>query len=155
MSENLKDNKVAIRCSFCLTLNSLVLDASDDNSECEDCGKPILMDRPIKIAATDFDSSVLGSGIPVLVDFYTDWCGPCKMVAPIVDDIANAHTGEILVIKIDADRGPDIVKRFNVRGVPTLILFDGGEEIARSVGLEPENIEGMVKQALEMVSNNE
>ena len=54
MSEYLKDNKVAIRCSFCLTLNSLAMNASDDNSECEDCGKPILMDRPIKIAATDF-----------------------------------------------------------------------------------------------------
>ena len=113
------------------------------------------MDRPIKISAIDFDCSVLGSGIPVLVDFYADWCGPCKMVTPIIDDIAKAHTGEILVVKIDVDHAPDILKQFDIRGVPTLILFRGGEDIVRSVGLEPEKIEGMVQQALEMVSNNE
>ena len=96
----------------------------------------------------DFERTVLGSGPPVLVDFYADWCGPCKMVAPLVDEIAQDNSGKLLVAKIDADQAPGLLERFGIRGIPTVILFKGGEEVARSVGLEPDKLRSMTEQAV-------
>ena len=108
----------------------------------------MLLDRPLKVTSEDFDRTVLNSGLPVLVDFYADWCGPCKIVAPMVDEIAGAHTGALLVAKVDSDRAQDIVQRLEILGVPTIILFEGGEEMARSVGFEPEKLKNMVAQVV-------
>lgn len=154
MSDDLKD-EVTVRCPFCLTLNAVDLNRAGDRPACGDCGKPMLLDRPVKVTAEDFDRTVLGSTALVLVDFYADWCGPCKMVAPLVDELAGAHTGEMLVAKVDTDRAQDIVQRLGIRGVPTLILFKGGEEMARSVGFEPEKVRDMVEQAVGAVSSGE
>ncbi len=115
----------------------------------------MLLDRPVKVTAEDFERTILSTTVPVLVDFYADWCGPCKIVAPMVDEIAGAHTGELLVAKVDSDRAQDIVQRLGIRGVPTLILFKGGEEVARSVGFEPEKIRDMVEQAVGTVASSE
>ena len=155
MNEDRKDNRVTVRCPFCLKLNALDLSRAGDRPACGDCGKPMLLDRPVKVTAEDFDRTVLGSTAPVLVDFYADWCGPCKMVAPLVDEIAGAHMGEMLVAKVDTDRAQDIVQRLGIRGVPTVILFKGGEEMARSVGFEPEKVRNMVEQAMGTVSSSE
>ena len=146
---------LTLRCPFCLTLNTVDMSRAGDRPACGDCAKPMLLDRPLKVAAEDFDRTILNSGVPVLVDFYADWCGPCKIVAPLVDEIAGAHTGALLVAKVDSDRAQDIVQRLGIRGVPTLILFNGGEEMARSVGFEPEKIRDMVEQAVGTVSSGE
>jgi thioredoxin 2 len=137
-----------LRCPFCLTLNTVDVSRAAEKPTCGDCGKPILLDRPVKVTAEDFDCTVLGASVPVLVDFYADWCGPCKIVAPLVDEIAGAHTGALLVAKVDSDRAQDIVQRLEIRGVPTIILFEGGEEMARSVGFEPEKLKDMVAQVV-------
>ena len=146
---------LTLRCPFCLTLNTVDMSRAGDRPACGDCAKPMLLDRPLKVAAEDFDRTILNSGVPVLVDFYADWCGPCKIVAPLVDEIAGAHTGALLVAKVDSDRAQDIVQRLGIRGVPTLILFNGREEMARSVGFEPEKIRDMVEQAVGTVSSGE
>ena len=154
MRDNVKDG-VTLRCPFCLTLNKVALDRASDRPACGDCGKPMLLDRPVRVTAEDFDRTILKAQVPILVDFYADWCGPCKMVAPLVDEIAGAHTGQMLVAKVDSDRAQDIVQRLGIRGVPTLILFKGGEEMARSVGFEPEKIRDMVEQAVGTVKSSE
>lgn len=146
---------VTLRCPFCLTLNNVVFDRAKDRPACGNCEKPMLLDRPVKVTAEDFERTILSTTVPVLVDFYADWCGPCKIVAPMVDEIAGAHTGELLVAKVDSDRAQDIVQRLGIRGVPTLILFKGGEEVARSVGFEPEKIRDMVEQAVGTVASSE
>ena len=137
---------VTLRCVFCSKLNRVDLSRAADRPACGECGKPMLLDRPVKVAQEDFDASVLGAGVPVLVDFYADWCAPCRMVAPFVDEIAQAHVGRMLVAKVDTDRAPEIAGRYGIRSIPTLIVFRDGAEVERSVGFEPERVRGLVER---------
>jgi thioredoxin 2 len=138
---------VTIRCPFCATLNRIDLARAADRPRCGQCKKPMLLDRPIHLEGADFETTVLGSSTPVLVDFYADWCAPCKMVAPLVDELAEAHAGRILFAKVDTDRAPELSVQHKIRGIPTLILFRNGAEVARSVGFEPEKVRAMVEGA--------
>jgi thioredoxin 1 len=81
-----------------------------------------------------FDSDVIKSGTPVLVDFWATWCGPCKMIAPVLEELAGEKAGELTVAKLDVDANPETARNFNVVSIPTLILFKGGEPVKRIVG---------------------
>ena len=85
--------------------------------------------------AGTFDAVLAGSEAPVLVDFYADWCGPCRMVAPAVESLAQARAGSVLVLKVDTDKSPGISERLGIRGIPTLIAFRDGKETGRHVGV--------------------
>lgn len=84
-----------------------------------------------------FDTEVLGNSKPVLVDFYADWCGPCKMLSPTIAALATAYEGKIVVGKVNVDSDPAIAERYNVMSIPTLIVFKGGEVVWQHVGLLP------------------
>ncbi len=140
--------KVTLRCPFCLTLNDVDLGKSGDRPKCGDCAKPLLLDRPVKVSGEDFSRTVLGSEAPVLVDFYADWCAPCKYVAPLMDELARTHEGTLLVVKVDTDQAPDLSQKLGIRSIPTLILFKDGEEVGRSVGFEPEKVRTMADEAM-------
>ncbi len=148
MNEVSAKSKVTLRCPFCLTLNTVDLSKSGDRPKCGDCAKPLLLDRPVKVGGEDFDRTVLGSEAPVLVDFYADWCAPCKYVAPLMDELAKAHEGTLFVVKVDTDQAPDLSQKLGIRGIPTLILFKDGEEVGRSVGFEPEKLRSMADEAV-------
>jgi len=81
-----------------------------------------------------FEADVLGSDQAVLVDFWAEWCGPCKMIAPILDEIADEYAGKLKVVKLDIDSNPAVPRRFGVRGIPTLMIFKAGEVEATKVG---------------------
>lgn len=138
---------VTLRCQFCLTLNRVDLGKADKHPQCGDCARPLLLDRPVKVAQEDFEATVLKSDVPVLADFYADWCGPCKLIAPLMDEIAAEQRGRVLVVKIDTDRAPELSQQLSIRGVPTIILFKDGEEAGRSVGFEPDVIQKLVSDA--------
>ena len=88
----------------------------------------------IEVTDQDFESEVLGSGLPTLVDFWAAWCGPCKMIAPVVEEIAGEYDGRLKVVKMNVDDNPMTPAKLGVMGIPTLILFSNGEEVQRLVG---------------------
>lgn len=136
-----------LRCSFCQTLNRVDVGRAADRPVCAECRRPFLLDRPLKVQEEDFGPSVLQSEAPVLVDFYADWCMPCRMLAPRLDELAQAHVGKLLVAKVDTDHAPAIAGQYGIRSIPTVILFSGGAEVDRSVGIEPERLAAMVGSA--------
>lgn len=89
---------------------------------------------PVTITDNQFETEVLKSDLPVLVDFWAPWCGPCKMIAPIIDDIAKEYAGRLKIAKVNVDDNPETPSKFAVRGIPTLILFRNGQAVATKVG---------------------
>jgi thioredoxin 2 len=126
-----------VACQFCSTLNRVDLSRVDHHPKCGQCGRPILLDRPLSISDDSFQPVIAGTDVPVVVDFYADWCGPCKMMAPILDELAHDRKGEVLVVKLNTDQNPGTMIRFGVRGIPTLIVFTGGREATRQTGAVP------------------
>ena len=129
--------QATVACPFCDTLNRVDLTRLVQHPKCGQCGKPILLDRPIAVSDATFDRVTTDTTVPVVVDFYADWCGPCKIMAPLLDDVAHRRAGELLVVKLDTDRNPVTGQRFGIRGIPTLIAFRQGKEVARRVGAVP------------------
>lgn len=93
-----------------------------------------MSDSTKTVTDATFAQDVLGSDKPVLVDFWADWCGPCKMVAPVLDEIAVAHADKLTIAKVDADANPNTSRDYGIMSLPTMILFSGGKEAKRIVG---------------------
>jgi len=95
------------------------------------------MSTVLQVAESDFDAEVLKSSLPVLVDFYAPWCGPCRQMAPVLEEIARDYAGRLKVVKVNVDEAQETAVRWRVLGVPTFILFKGGEESYRRTGAVP------------------
>jgi thioredoxin 2 len=125
---------VTLACQFCDTLNRVDLDRAGQRPKCANCGKPFLLDRPVKVSEAHFDTTVLEAEVPVLVDFYADWCGPCRLMAPILDEIARDEAGKLLVAKVDTDRSPAVSQRYAIRSIPFFARFENGKLVKSVVG---------------------
>ena len=129
--------RITLRCQFCHTWNRVEAARAADRPKCGKCAKPMLLDRPIKLDDETFAKTIAETEIPVLVDFYADWCGPCKMMAPLVDQLAREKQGAALIAKLDTDHAQRTAAGFNIRGIPTVIVFKHGKESARQTGAAP------------------
>lgn len=125
---------VTLACQFCGALNNVDLARHAHGPKCNQCGKPFLLDRPVKVQEEHFDRTVLGAELPVLVDFYADWCGPCRAMAPLLDEIARDNAGKLLVAKVDTDRSPGISQRYQIRSIPFFGRFEKGQMVKTAVG---------------------
>ncbi len=110
------------------------------------------MKEPVHVSDANFEKTVIKSTIPVIVDFWAPWCGPCKMVAPVLDKLANEYDGKLLIAKVNTDDNPEWAGKYGVQGIPTMLFIANGKIIHRQVGALPEAIlRDAVGQFLEIV----
>jgi thioredoxin 2 len=129
--------KATIACAFCGRLNRIDTARILDRPKCGQCSRSMPLDRPVRVTDADFDRVIGGTEVPVLVDFYADWCGPCKVMAPVLDSIASERRGSVLVAKLDTEANPQTSANFGIRVIPTLLLFHHGRELGRETGAVP------------------
>ena len=135
MTDALVARRVTAECPFCGTLNRVDLGRLEQRPKCGACERPLHLDRP-QVASDDTLEQILReTEAPVIVDFYADWCGPCRVMAPRLDDLARNRAGAVLVVKVNTDHHAAAAERYQVRGIPTLIVFARAQEVARHVGL--------------------
>lgn len=140
--------KLTVRCQFCETWNRIEATKVAAGPKCGKCGKPILLERPVMLTDDTFTRTINESDLPVAVDFYADWCGPCRMMAPAVDALAAHLEGKALIAKLNTDESSRTASGFNIRGIPTMIVFKGGKEVARQSGALPlEGLKQLVAKA--------
>ena len=111
-----------------------------------------MISEPIHVTDASFEKVVLQAEIPVIVDFWAPWCGPCRMVAPILDKLAKEYSGKLLITKVNTDENPDWATKFGVQGIPTMLFVSGGKVAHRQVGALPEPmLRDVVDQFLEVI----
>jgi len=114
-----------------------------------------MSNEPIQVTDASFEKAVLQSSIPVIVDFWAPWCGPCKMVAPILDKLAKEYDGKIVIAKINTDENQEWMMKYGIQGIPTMLFVAGGKIVHRQVGALPERmLRDTVSQFMETVSES-
>src|SRR5215210_7303279 len=119
---------VTVRCQFCETWNRVLAAKAANRPKCGKCGRPLLLDRPYILTDDTFDRTIAESDLPVLVDFFADWCGPCKKMAPDID---------LLVAKLNTDKAPRTAETHQIKGIPTVMIFTAGKVGMRQSGAVP------------------
>lgn len=111
-----------------------------------------MISEPVQVTDQEFESKVLRSELPTIVDFWAPWCGPCRMVAPTLDKLAKEYSGKLLITKVNTDENPEWAGRYGVQGIPTMLFISGGKVVHRQVGALPEPLlRDVVSQFLEVV----
>jgi len=123
-----------LACPHCLALNRVPDERLADAPKCGQCGALLLPGKPVDLNASNFDRFIARAGLPVLVDFWADWCGPCKMMAPIFQQVAAEMGTRVRFAKVDTEANSQVSMRHHIKGIPSLILFKNGEEVARTSG---------------------
>jgi thioredoxin 2 len=150
-SVDLDDRGLVVACGACGKKNRLAYERLGDAVRCGQCKEPLTAPGvPIEIEqSADFDRVVARASLPVVVDYWAPWCGPCRMVAPELQKVAVRQAGRVIVLKVNTDALSDIGQRFNIRSIPTLAIFAGGREIARTTGARPApEIEAFIAQSV-------
>jgi len=125
---------VTLPCPSCGRWNRIAAARMADRPKCGVCGTAMALDHPVLLTDQTFDRVIRETTVPVLVDFYADWCGPCRMMAPAVDELARSSMGNALIAKLDTDAAQHTAARFQIRGIPSTIVFRNGREAARQTG---------------------
>jgi thioredoxin 2 len=135
METTVDTKKLTMRCQFCETWNRIDASRAANGPKCGKCSRPMLLDRPWPLTEETFARTVAESEVPVLVDFYADWCGPCKLMAPFVDELARDYQGRALIAKLNTDHAQKTSNSLGIRGIPTAIVYRGGKEVTRHSGV--------------------
>jgi len=131
-----------IRCASCRTKNRIPSDKAGMIAKCGKCGSSInteelLIDNVVIVTDEDFDKWVIRSPLPVLIDCWAPWCGPCKMIGPVIEELASEYRGRARVCKLNVDENPQVATRFQIKSIPTMLIFDNGQLKESLVGALP------------------
>lgn len=127
-------DKLLLACPRCLVGNRVPAGRLGDEPKCGKCGAPVLDPHPVPLTDATFDAFTARNDLPVLVDFWAAWCGPCRMMAPAFEQLAGEMKTQVRFAKLDTEAAPGTAGRFGIRSIPTMILFRGGREAARVSG---------------------
>lgn len=127
-----------VPCPHCSALNRVPAERLAEHPVCGRCKQALFEGKPIALTMANFDAVAGRGDLPVLVDFWATWCGPCRVVAPALESLARRFAGSVKLVRVDIDQAAALAQRFAVQGVPSLVLLRGGSEVDRRVGAAPE-----------------
>ena len=135
----LDTNGVLLACGSCGTTNRLRYEGLEKATQCGKCHAALPRpNEPIDVPNTAvFDAAIAKASVPVLFDFWASWCGPCHMMAPEIDKVAQRTAGRALILKVDTEANPELSARYGIRSIPTVMIFQGGKEATRTAGVQP------------------
>ena len=128
-----------IVCAHCASLNRVPVARDAREAKCGRCGNRLFEGHPANVDASQFDRQIEKSDVPVVVDFWADWCGPCHAMAPIYEQVAKELEPDFRVLKLDTEAQPQVAARYNIRGIPTLMVFKHGKMLAQRAGVQDRN----------------
>ena len=141
--------KINIVCPHCFKINGIPKKDSYAKANCGSCKNSLLDTNPVELDESNFDHVIVNSDIPVIVDFWAPWCGPCKMMAPIFNDVAKKYPLKALFVKVNTEALPNMGARFGIRSIPTLVVYKNGVEKQRVSGaLDPLRLSNLVNENL-------
>jgi thioredoxin 2 len=148
----MSDKNILLECSKCGTKNRVPVERLTESPKCGKCGDVLSMDtlsRPVNVTDSNFDAEVLSSALPVLVDCWAPWCGPCRAVGPVLDELAEKYKARLKIAKLNVDENQAISSRYSIASIPTMFLVKDGKIIDTLVGALPkEELESQIARIL-------
>jgi len=137
-------------CQHCDAIVGVPADRIGDGPRCPSCHKPLFAGHPVELTGRNFDRHIGSSDLPVVVDFWAPWCGPCRMMAPAYEEAAKRMEPSLRFAKLNTDEAQDVAGRFAIRSIPTMIVFKHGREVARQSGaMGAEQLSGWLRSAIQ------
>lgn len=142
-------DKINVVCPHCLKVNKIPKKDSYTKANCGSCKNSLLDSTPIELDESNFDHVIVNSEIPVIVDFWAPWCGPCKMMAPIFNEVSQKYPLKALFVKVNTEQHQNLGAKYQIRSIPTLIVYKNGNEVKRVSGaLDPLKLSNLVNEQL-------